>query len=450
MAAFEPGNNLEKWRNYFRTCGGSDIFDIIEHGIMVAATDCPQEFKLRRDRIAELLFSSNLTKCVGCDRVELRVPSEVKKVGEGSRGSKVGSVSDDRNVGVNVNNIESNFSYRDAEALTDEIEEESQIYGEVLRIKEILDNSEDEATSLVFESLHRLELMPISVEILKATEIGKAVNALRKHASKDIRNLAKTLIEVWKVMVDNWATVTAAIAGGLEGGTPESMNPSVVDEEEERLPTPPFDDLAFFATHDSSLEFSQFFDGLEDELNPQNCEELNKNTESGRKPRLERETVPKQRQQHPARPATPPKFKKEDLSKKEEASLNKQATIAKPNKPSIVKSGYERPAKPSLENKAVSETKLHKKTELANQRPPVPKQKEIKYSDGDAVQIKLEATKRKLQERYQQAENAKRQRTIQVMELHDLPKQGLGHKNPHVRPGNRNGSHNRHGTNGRR
>lgn len=34
------------------------------------------------------------------------------------------------------------------------------------------------------------------------------------------------------------------------------MNPSVVDEEEERLPTPPFDDLAFFA-NDSSLEFSQ-------------------------------------------------------------------------------------------------------------------------------------------------------------------------------------------------
>lgn len=35
------------------------------------------------------------------------------------------------------------------------------------------------------------------------------------------------------------------------------MNPSVVDEDEERLPTPPFDDLAFFATHNSSLEFSQ-------------------------------------------------------------------------------------------------------------------------------------------------------------------------------------------------
>lgn len=450
MAAFQPGNNLEKWRNYFRTCSGSDIFEIIEHGIMVAASDCPQEFKLRRDRIAEVLFSSNLTKCVGCDRVELRVPCEVKKMDEGSKGSKVESVSGDRYGVMNVNKIESNFSYRDAEALTDEIEEESQIFGEVLRIKEILENSEDEAASLLFESLQRLELMPLSVEILKATEIGKAVNALRKHASKDIRNLAKTLIEVWKVMVDEWVTATAAIAGSLEGGTPESMNPSVVDEEEERLPTPPFDDLAFFATHNSSLEFSQFFDGLEDELNPRDCEELKKNTESGRKPQLERENVPKQRRQLPARPATPPKFKKEDLPRKEEASLNKQATIAKPNKPSIVKSGYERPAKASLENKALSETKLHKKPELAKQRPPAPKQKDTKYSDEDAVQIKLEATKRKLQERYQQAENAKRQRTIQVMELHDLPKQSLGHRNLHMRPGNRNGSQNRHGTNGRR
>lgn len=108
---------------------------------------------------------------------------------------------------------------------------------------------------------------------------------------------------------------------------------------------------------------------------PRDCEELNRNTESGRKPRLERENIPKQRQQQPARPSTPPKLKKEDLPKKEEASLNKQVSIAKPNKPSIVKFGYERPAKPNLENKALSETKLHKKTELPNQRPPVLQQK---------------------------------------------------------------------------
>ena len=38
----------------------------------------------------------------------------------------------------------SNYSYGEAEALTDEIEEQSEIVGEVLRIKEILYNSEYE------------------------------------------------------------------------------------------------------------------------------------------------------------------------------------------------------------------------------------------------------------------------------------------------------------------
>ena len=38
----------------------------------------------------------------------------------------------------------SKFSYSEAEALTDEIDEENQIFGEVIRIKEILDHFEDE------------------------------------------------------------------------------------------------------------------------------------------------------------------------------------------------------------------------------------------------------------------------------------------------------------------
>lgn len=107
---------------------------------------------------------------------------------------------------------------------------------------------------------------------------------------------------------------------------------------------------------------------------PGNCEERNKNTKSGRKPQVERYNVSKQRQQLPAGSGTPPKFKKQDIVKKEEASMNKQATLAKPNKPSFVKPGFERPAKPSFENKAISGTKLQKKSELAIQRPPVPKQ----------------------------------------------------------------------------
>jgi hypothetical protein len=46
---------------------------------------------------------------------------------------------------VNVNDqLVYNFSYGDAEALTDEIEEVSQTVDEVLRIKDILYNSQDE------------------------------------------------------------------------------------------------------------------------------------------------------------------------------------------------------------------------------------------------------------------------------------------------------------------
>lgn len=155
--------SLDNWRNYFRTANG-DIFDIIDHAVMVAALDCPKEFKLRRDRIAEKLFTCKVTQCLGCKRVELNVPcnesdddeedemiGRKRDEGGGSKESKVNSSRDDwdndNDLHINVDNdnqILSNFSFGEAEALTDEIEEESQIVGEVLRIKEILDSSQDE------------------------------------------------------------------------------------------------------------------------------------------------------------------------------------------------------------------------------------------------------------------------------------------------------------------
>lgn len=173
--------SVDSWRNYFFTAKG-DIFDIIDHAITVAAIDCPQEFKLRRDRIAEKLFTCKLTRCSGCDKMELAVPagddndddigiamgSERDGSGggtarTGSKESKVNSSrgDDDRDhdhhklhydnvINNNHNNqIVSNYSYGEAEALTDEIEEESLIVGEVLRIKSILSNSQYEVFVLL-------------------------------------------------------------------------------------------------------------------------------------------------------------------------------------------------------------------------------------------------------------------------------------------------------------
>ncbi|XP_058209463.1 probable mediator of RNA polymerase II transcription subunit 26b [Rhododendron vialii] len=448
----KPGA-LDDWRDYFRT-SSSDIFDIIEHAIMVAASDCPQEFRIRRDRIAEKLFSCKLAKCVVCDNVELSVPAGGDGGGEegggcckivkfeevgggGSKGSKVNSCRDDQVVEMNVMmNQLSNYSFGEAEALTDEIEEESQIVGEVLRIKEILDNCQDESDSVLFESLRRLQLMVLSVDSLKATEIGKSVNALRKHSSKEIRHLARTLIEFWKDMVDEWVNATAAI-GGTEG-TPESVNPSVVDDEE-GLPSPPLDEGVFFATN-TTMELSQFFDGMDDDGNPRNSGEFNKNRENGRKPPREDRNIPKQK---PRETHAPVIDKKGDEMR---PALKKQGAVAKPSKPSSnTESGPGRPTKAvHVERKVSNGTKFQEKSDKATiiQKPLAVQQD--KCLDDTA---RLEAAKRRLHERYQQAENAKRQRTIQVMELHDLPKQGLGsHRNANMRPGN----HNRHWASGRR
>lgn len=156
--------SLDKWRDYFRSAS-SDIFNIIEHAILVAASDCPHDFKLKRDRIAEMLFTCKVLKCYGCDGVQLAVPggdgfeksedklkSEVDGGGsKDTKESKVNSSSrdyedDHREVmEMNTNHV-ANYSDGDAEAeaLTDEIEEESQFYEEVLRIKDVVDNYEEE------------------------------------------------------------------------------------------------------------------------------------------------------------------------------------------------------------------------------------------------------------------------------------------------------------------
>ncbi|XP_022934088.1 probable mediator of RNA polymerase II transcription subunit 26b isoform X2 [Cucurbita moschata] len=435
MAA--KSGSLDSWRNYFRNAN-SDIFSIIDYAILVAASDCPKEFKLRRDRIAEQLFSCRLTRCFGCDRVELAVVGDDSDGGEtgfksdfagdgcefeggGSKESKVYSSRDDAG---EMNFI--SFGEAEAEALTDEIEQESQIVEEVLRIKEILNNFEEASDSVLFDSLRRLELMALSVDSLQATEIGKAVNGLRKHGSKRIRHLARVLILEWKQMVDVWVKATAAV----QEVTPDSKNKSAAateeedDYEEEGLPSPPLDEAAFFTTQPTSMELSQFFDGMDDDGNPRNSGEVVKNRDNVRKTSNGDPNSTRCKQQTVREVDVPAKVNKSQMKEQ----------VVKPN------SGLLRPQKLSTEQK---------NTQRKMDKPTIPKrsqQDNFKSSDEVAVQVKLEATKRKLQESYQQAENAKKQRTIQVMELHDLPKQGLGHRNPHIK----SGGYQRHWANGRR
>ncbi|KAF5773784.1 putative transcription regulator IWS1 family [Helianthus annuus] len=411
MTVRKSGVQMDYWRDYFRSAN-ANIFEIIEGAIMLAASDCPKEFKVRRDSIAQILFSCRLIKCSGCDKEELALPVD----NQDHHHDHDHHHHHDGDEGVRYKNHQvSNYSYGDAEALTDEIEQESQTFGEVMRIKEIVDNSPDESASVLCNSLRKLQLMSISVETLKATEIGKSVNVLRKHASKDVRQIARTLIEVWKEMVDEWVNATAKMT--VSENTPESMNPSVLDEEE-GLPSPPLDDLAFLNPHSISLELSEkFFDDVDDYGNPRK----NENRNNGKPPPVEKHNVTKLKQQKP---------------------LNGTTKVSKPTmvKPPVVGSPLGRRTNPNMDRKLQNPEKPS-----LPKRPAVPQQRKPMSLDGETEQDKLEATKRKLQERYQQAENVKRQRTIQVMELHDLPKQDVTIRNQHTRPGH----HYRHWANSR-
>ncbi|KAL2931197.1 putative mediator of RNA polymerase II transcription subunit 26b [Bienertia sinuspersici] len=115
-------------------------------------------------------------------------------------------------------NNESNLSYGNAEALTAEIDEANELVEEVLRIKELLLNSKGETI-----------------------EIGKAVNGIRRHSSKEIRHIAQSLIQydtfTLSDNIDYTCLCKECYCRQVEGGTPDSVNPSIIDEEE-GIPSP--------------------------------------------------------------------------------------------------------------------------------------------------------------------------------------------------------------------
>lgn len=118
----KPSASLDTWRDYFLR-GDYDIFGIIEHAIMVAATDSPEEFKSRRDTIIKLLFSCQGSNNIGCDELSKADDKET---------SNDGKTNDE--------------AHEEGEMKL----KNSEIVDEVMRIKDILLNRHDEVLSLCF------------------------------------------------------------------------------------------------------------------------------------------------------------------------------------------------------------------------------------------------------------------------------------------------------------
>lgn len=537
VAAAAMADRLDRWRELLRGAGGSaGICDVIENAILVAAADAPQELLRRRDRICEILFTApRAPPCHhGCGSAATptpatpveedkgsvrRVPEKQSKVDSSSNGALGGgggrrddvdddsdSDSDDErlrraaasNYGHNYDDDDEEEEEEqeaapaeedeeqeldpeavELEALTNEIDEESQVVGEVLRIKDLFLHKEDHSDATLFESLRRLQLMQLSVSTLKATEIGRAVNGLRKHNSQQIRHLVRTLIEGWKILVDEWVSTTNV---ALTDNSPGSSKTSVVDDaDDEGLPSPPLDEGAFFATQTTAIQLSEFFDEMDEDgnLRHNNDGSLgNKRENYGRRPTshpaLTKQEPPRNmgavekvqsrrpelaRQEPSMRQANPQTPQNSSLQVKQQAMLHKQS------KPLSSDSGPGRPLRAAPQQKPFVEMKSRlAREQVAVERKPaashvdksrLPAQPSAgvklesakpKIYDGLESNSRLEAAKRRLQERYQEAENAKRQRTIQVMELGDIPKPKHQNRQPMMKSRN----HIRSWANGRR
>ncbi|KAJ7972091.1 DNA/RNA helicase protein [Quillaja saponaria] len=284
----------------------------------------------------------------------------------------------------------SKYSYKEAEALIDEIDEHNESIHEVLRIKGVLLNHQEESETALFDSLRRLQLMNLSVVVLQATEIGNAVNALQKHWSKRITQLANILIKKgaflnvskgklrsppllldillcgWDKVLEEWIDAAAAIKESAKNDAPAVFG-------EMGLPTPPMDEAAFLASQVpielSELRFPfdgdgdflylhqlKFFDGIDEDGNVQSLHKDNMTQESKRSPQGKHQNATNVNVEH---------------------------------------------------------------------------LKESKLLDDDVMQRKFETTKRKQGEDYQAADNARRKQA-KLMDLHDLPKGGSGpsHRKP--------------------
>ncbi|XP_039135790.1 probable mediator of RNA polymerase II transcription subunit 26b [Dioscorea cayenensis subsp. rotundata] len=313
-----PARSMQRWMEAFHS-SGKDIFEFIKHAILIAALYHPGEFQLRRDRFAEMLFA---TREMGDDG---GVKTEVLK----------------------------------------KLDEESWILKEVLRIKEVISN-ELESENVLLKSLRQLKLIAVSMETLYITEIGKAVNALRRAThSEKIKRLAQSLILGWRSIVDDWISATSAIAG----------NSLAI---EKSLPSPPLDVEASNARAKPVCEFFNYIYGNESKFNWTN---IQNESSSG----------------HEADP----------LAQRKDTMQYMNADIASGSK---IETNQVCFRSPNTEIKA-------KQPEGSGDQ-----NKKLKESEEEALaEAKFERTKQKLHEIYENNAKKKR-RTIPLLKLDEIPK----------------------------
>jgi hypothetical protein len=220
------------------------------------------------------------------------------------------------------------------------------------------------------------------------------------------------------------------------------MDGSCLEQEEGGLPSPPMDEAAFFATPCTSIQLSEFFDEMDDDGNirtngeesaqqhyPANQEPAKKQLPMGQRYDPEQNWKLDQSAMRQSQPYEPSNWQKKQ-----------QSVTGARQRPSAAAHGPWTPQKMHLEPKfSEMRPKQQPDTSVAQRRPkPTMADQLSSQVDQNSVQVnaKLEATKRMLQEGYQEFNNAKKQRTIQVVDPQDLPKQRNRNLQPSCKPRN--------------
>ncbi|KAM0908891.1 hypothetical protein ACQ4PT_015161 [Festuca glaucescens] len=229
-----PPPSLDYWRGFFNGARAS-IFDTIDAAIRVAAADCPDALRARRDAIAHPPLH--------------RPPPAVRGACARDGGGRRAAAHAPRGVPV----ASPASAALMAPAVPHRRDGQDPVAAEVFLVKAALSSDQQMSEDELLEHLQRLQQLKLTVDTIKATEIGKAVKHLRKHSSKQIRQLVRSLIEGWQTIVTEWMSNEAAIVDH----TPQSMDSSCLEQEEGGLPSPPMDEAALFATLCGSIELSE-------------------------------------------------------------------------------------------------------------------------------------------------------------------------------------------------
>ncbi|XP_076923514.1 putative mediator of RNA polymerase II transcription subunit 26a [Bidens hawaiensis] len=267
-----------------------------------------------------------------------------------------------------------------------ETQEETRTIAEVSRIKaDILDNNVcgyHVSEGVLCGLLLKLKQMAVSMKVLEVSKIGVTVSGLRHHASKDVRDTARNLVRAWRLIVDEWMAANDNNSNNIMPVCPqEQVVPRKIDPPIIEIPTVPT------------------------------------SKQGGGKPPVvvPRKTNNITTDQNPKRAVHKVDLIKRQVNEKRLGMvvLEKEAKI---NKPLITVMEHGHKINTIEARKMQNPTKSvgPLKTNL---------DKELSVEDR-----KLEAAKRKMREGYEEFENRKRQRRVQVIEVHDMMRLGLAPK----------------------